>query len=122
MLSLSDFVLMLKKIYRFSGSKSLQKVKDKGTLIKGNLMMIKFIVDEVDDVKFAVVVSKKISKKAVTRNKISRRIYESVRLYLKNSSIDALNAVIFVSKKILDSTYLEIEEEVHNLIKITQKT
>lgn len=51
--------------------------------------------------KFAFVVSKKIHKRAVVRNRIKRLMRESIRLQLKENKIDFLNkylSVICVAK------------------------
>ena len=52
--------------------------------------------------KFAFVVSKKIHKRAVVRNRIKRLMRESVRLQLKENKLEYLNqylSVICVAKK-----------------------
>ncbi len=46
--------------------------------------------------KFAFVVSKKISKRAVKRNRIKRLMRETIRLSLKNSEIQNLNKYLSI--------------------------
>ena len=66
--------------------------------------------------KFSFSVSKKVSKKAVTRNKLRRRGYVSVKKYLEH--IPQGFFVHFVFKKGAEkSTYKQIEEEVYGLLK-----
>lgn len=49
-------------------------------------MALKYASSNKQDYRLAVVVSKKVSKSAVTRNRIRRRIYERVRLAHKQAS------------------------------------
>lgn len=66
--------------HRFHGHGSLRYVYQKGEAVRGPLLSIKYIVNERRNTyRMAVVVSKKISKSAVVRNRIRRRIYETVR-------------------------------------------
>jgi len=63
---------------------------------------------------FAVVVSKKISLKAVIRNKIRRRLFEIIRLNMNNFK-KGFNIIIFVKKGVLEMEYSELEKEVFYL-------
>lgn len=67
--------------------------------------------------RFAVVVSKKIAKKAVDRNRIRRRMFESLRLTVKDrivsGSEQAYDVVVIVKKNILEADFVSI----HNLTK-----
>lgn len=63
--------------------------------------------------KFGFIISKKISKRAVDRNKIKRKLAEGVRL-----NMDSLNGdykIVFLAKKILLTSPMEvIGEEIKN--------
>jgi ribonuclease P protein component len=73
-------VLMISKKHRFHGHGSLRFVYQRGQTVRGPLCAIKYILNERrKDYRLAVVVSKKIAKSAVVRNRIRRRLYESVR-------------------------------------------
>jgi len=59
----------------------------------------------------------KISKKAVTRNKIKRQIREILRLSLQKNEIMPGYYLLFIAKKEAEGKeYLELEKEVKNLI------
>ncbi len=67
--------------------------------------------------RFGFIVSKKISKKAVVRNKVKRRLRESVRLKLKNGSIkNGFDAIILTRPPIVDKSFVEIDEVVSKLL------
>lgn len=71
---------MIGRYYRFHGHASLRRVYQNGQTIRGPLFAIKFAVnDRRKSFRVAVVVSKKVSKLAVVRNRIRRRLYELIR-------------------------------------------
>ena len=72
---------MINRTHRFHGHGSLRFVYQNGKTVRGPLTSIKFIENtRRSKYRVAVVVSKKVSKKAVIRNRIRRRLYEAVRL------------------------------------------
>ena len=72
---------MLAKKYRFHGYGSLKFVYSRGKTARTKFLSLKYIGNNRrQDSRLAVVVSKKITKKAPARNRMRRRIYEAVRL------------------------------------------
>ena len=72
---------MIAKKFRFHGYGSLKFAYSKGRSSRAQFLSLKYIANERrKDSRLAVVVSKKISKKAPVRNRIRRRLYEAVRL------------------------------------------
>jgi ribonuclease P protein component len=73
---------MLNRRHRFHGYGSVRKVYQHGQSIRGSLISAKFVQrDSRRAYRIAVVVSRQVSKSAVKRNRIRRRLYEAVRLY-----------------------------------------
>lgn len=71
---------MLGKPHRFHGYNSLRPVYRQGHTARGPMLSLKFARrDPRKPYRVAVVVSRKVHKSAVTRNRIRRRIYENVR-------------------------------------------
>lgn len=71
---------MLARRHRFHGYHSLDGVYRRGKAVRGPHGMLKYVDnDRRTDFRVAVVVSKKVHKSAVTRNRIRRRVYEVVR-------------------------------------------
>lgn len=71
---------MIDRTHRFQGHGSLRFVYQKGKVIRGPFCSLKFIENKRrDEYRLAVVVSRKVHKSAVVRNRIRRRIYEIVR-------------------------------------------
>ena len=72
---------MIGRAHRFHGHGSLRYVYQHGKTVRGPLTALKFIQNSRRQTyRVAVVVSKKVSKSAVVRNRIRRRLYEQVRL------------------------------------------
>ncbi len=71
---------MIDKIHRFQGHNSLRFVYQKGQTIRGPLCSLKFIANQRRRrYRVAIVVSRKVHKSAVVRNRIRRHMYEIVR-------------------------------------------
>ncbi|HEY5152568.1 MAG TPA: ribonuclease P protein component [Candidatus Saccharimonadales bacterium] len=71
---------MITAAHRFHGYGSLRGVYQRGQNLRGPLVSLKFNRREPHrPYRVAVVVSRKVSKSAVVRNRIRRRIYEIVR-------------------------------------------
>lgn len=71
---------MIGRKNRFHGHGSLRFVYQNGHTARGPLSSLKFVANpRRSSYRLAVVVSKKVSKSAVTRNRIRRRLYEAFR-------------------------------------------
>lgn len=70
---------MITKQHRFHGYNKLQAVYRKGQTARSGALSLKYHPNKRKDYRLAVVVSRKVSKSAVTRNRIRRRIYEAFR-------------------------------------------
>lgn len=94
--------------------KEFEAVFKKGKTRAGKLVFLKILKNNLDDNRFGIVVSKKISKKAVNRNKIKRRLKEIIRQINIKSGFDI---VIVAKPEILDKKYQEIKDELEELLK-----
>ena len=71
---------MLARMYRFHGHGSLRYVYTRGKAVRGSFGVLKYAPNaKQKHWRAAVVVSKKVHKSAVVRNRIRRRIYELLR-------------------------------------------
>lgn len=77
---------MISKLNRFHGRNSLNSVYQKGKAVRGEYISLRYLATKRKDYRLAVVVSRKVSKSAVKRNRIRRRIFEIVRLYTKEKN------------------------------------
>ena len=101
---------MLKKDERISKRKELEEIKAAGEMISTPLFGLVWKKGKESKMKkFVAIVSKRISKKAVERNQIRRRLMEAVR---KNKGIfpEGFRGIFLVKKNILGKKSGEIEE------------
>jgi ribonuclease P protein component len=76
---------MITRKNRFHGHNSLRYVYQNGKTVRGPLCAMKFVRNDRRTVyRLAIVVSKKVHKSAVVRNRIRRRLYEAFRLESPN--------------------------------------
>lgn len=106
--------VMINRKHRFRGHNSVQKVKAKPTRGQGFSVYAK---KTSRPWRAAVVVSKKVHKSAVKRNRIRRRIYEVIRLYDKDHAIDSYDIVFIVHDvHIADMEYSILQDAVNKTL------
>jgi ribonuclease P protein component len=72
---------MISSSHRFHGRSSLRFVYQRGQTVRGAHVSLRYVRNpRMSSYRAAVVVSRKVSKSAVIRNRIRRRIYEIIRL------------------------------------------
>ena len=111
---------MLKKINRITSKREFEEIKNKGEMKATELFSVVYLnpsrppaaspFDKGDSEgkKFGAIISKKISKKAVERNQIRRRLMEAVRLNMELFP-EGFRGIFLVKKNILDKKEMEIE-------------
>ena len=71
---------MISREHRFRGYGGLKDVYKNGATVRGPLFAVKSLDNpKRHSYRLAVVISKKVNKSAVARNRIRRRLYEAVR-------------------------------------------
>ena len=109
---------MLNKRFRFHSRGGVNYVYKHGKTIRTAKLSLVHAENKRGFQRFAVVVSKKVNKTAVGRNRIRRRFYEAIRLYKKTHNFDVPKDFIFVvySKEFLNCSFSELEKVVASLI------
>ncbi|MDD4662033.1 MAG: ribonuclease P protein component [Candidatus Pacebacteria bacterium] len=105
---------MLKKENRLTKKKDFDRVYKKGRGLKADSLFLKIAENPNNPTRFGIVVSKKVSKMAVTRNKIKRTVREIIRNTDFNTGFDI---IIVVYPSIKTKSFIEIKEEINNLFK-----
>ena len=114
---MTQYLYMLAQRNRFHGHGSMRFVFQKGTSARSRRLMVRSTHNpKRTHPRIAVVVSKKVSKSAVVRNRIRRRLFEIVRHELSSlpSSIDVVISV-FSAELAVDS-YESVRDELSPLL------
>lgn len=107
---------MIGRANRFHGYGSLRYVYKHGKTVRGQMLSLRYCPnDKRQDYRLAVVVSKKIHKSAVARNRMRRRIYEEIRKQLlPGQPFDLVVTVFQVSVKEVPAT--ELSQQITSLL------
>lgn len=100
---------MLARTYRFHGHGSLRYVYSHGQAVRSFFGVLKYVDNpKRTSWRAAVVVSKKVHKSAVVRNRIRRRIYEILRTTISDdtSGVDMVYVVYAASVAEMPATEL----------------
>jgi ribonuclease P protein component len=102
---------------RFHGHGSLRFVYQNGQAFRSRSITIRAIQNNHrKNSRIAVIVSKKVLKSAVGRNRIRRRVYEYIRNQLPNFSGVFDIAIIVSSSELLTVTYNEIINQISQIL------
>lgn len=109
---------MISTKHRFHGHNSLKYVYQHGKTTRGPLTATKSVTNpRRKTYRMAVVVSKKISKSAVVRNRIRRRLYEAARL-LEDRIVEPRDIVVTVfHEQVADMPSSELQTMVKSQFK-----
>ena len=108
---------MLSKKYRFHSRGGVRYTYQNGKTIRGSKISLVFAENSRNKQRYAVVISKKVLKSAVGRNRIRRRVYEAIRSELPHIKQPVDCIFIIYSKEILDVDFKEIQKLIRDLLK-----
>lgn len=110
---------MLSRKYRFHSRGGVRYTYKDGKTLRHKDLNLIYAPNSRHHQRFAVVVSKKVLKSAVGRNRIRRRVYEAIRLELPTYPYK--NDCIFVvyTKEFAHVPFSEIRATVHSLLQQT---
>ena len=109
---------MINARLRFHGHGSLRYLYKNGSTVRSRLFTIKIISNpRRKNSRFTVVISKKVHKSAVGRNRMRRRIYEIIRNAHPNFTQSCDMAVIVANSEVLNMSHDELVSMLHELFK-----
>lgn len=107
---------MLNRKYRFHSRGGVRYVYQKGKTIRKPNMSLVFLKNERHFTRVAVVVSKKVEKSAVKRNRIRRRIYEALRINFDLLPKEHDYIFVLFSNNVLTLPFPELEKQLGELV------
>lgn len=108
---------MIDKSHRFHGHRSLDYTYRRGQTARSNFMSLRFAPSKNKGHRVAVVVSKKVDKSAVVRNRIRRRVYESVRKIDKEVGLPNKDMIISVyDERVAEMAAAKLHQTIKGLI------
>jgi ribonuclease P protein component len=111
---------MIAKKYRFHGYGSLNYLHRHGQAVRGKNLAAKFAPNARRQLpRFAVVVSKKVLKSAVARNRLRRRIFEIIRHNIRPDSPSVDVMITVFSPELLGAEHQKLKTDVELLLKLS---
>ena len=107
---------MLNKKFRFHSRGGVRYAYQKGKTIRSPKMSLVFVENTRGFTRMAVVVSKKVEKSAVKRNRIRRRIYEVLRLNIDKIPKKIDYVFVVFSRDIIKMDFNDLEKIVGDLV------
>ena len=108
---------MLSKKYRFHSRGGVRYVYKQGKTVRTPKMSLVFAKNTKGFTRVAVVVSKKVEKSAVKRNRIRRRIYEAVRVNFEDLPKKQDYIFVVFNKDIGKMAFSELEKLLGELVR-----
>jgi ribonuclease P protein component len=108
---------MLAKRYRFHSRGGVRYTYQRGKTVRSAEVSLVFVENSRGKQRFGVVVSKKVLKSAVGRNRIRRRVYEVIRgeLVKLKKPVDCIFVVY--SKEIGNMPFEELQKSMQDLLR-----
>lgn len=107
---------MLAQKYRFHSRGGVNHTYQNGQTIRTPILSLVFAPNTRHHQRFGVVVSKKVLKTAVGRNRIRRRVYEALRLELPEFTVHQDCLFVVYNKSIIDMPFRDLRRLIHELL------
>ena len=107
---------MLAKANRLTKEGDFKQLAGKGKPFYSSLMAIKVLKNVLAESRFGIIISTKVSKKAVVRNQLKRRLSEIIRLNLVKLK-KGFDVIVLTKPDLAKRSYAEIESELAQLLK-----
>ncbi len=105
---------MLRQKYRLTKGKDFHQIHVAGKSFFSSCCRIKLAKNNLAVSRFAVVVSAKISKQAVKRNRLKRQLREIIRLNLDRLAT-GVDVIVSPNRQALDYSYQELQQQLLKL-------
>ncbi|HET9721984.1 MAG TPA: ribonuclease P protein component [Candidatus Saccharimonadales bacterium] len=110
--------MVISRTHRFHGYGSLRRVYRQGQMTRGSLFAVKALPNESrKSYRAAVVVSRKVNKSAVARNRIRRRLYEAIWILGPQINHPYDIVITVFNDSLLEVPHRQLEGQLKRLLK-----
>jgi len=106
---------MLPKKHRLTQDKDFKRIFKKGKFFIVKFINIRIVENNLDVSRFGFIISKKNFKKAVDRNKIKRRLRDTIHSRLEKIK-PGFDVVVMIRKEIGNKSFKEIDEVMEEIL------
>lgn len=109
---------MIRREHRFHGHNSLNYLFRRGRTERVEFLSLRHSPSKRQDYRLAIIVSKKVSKSAVVRNRIRRRIYEVIRVLHKEQGTAWPHdmSITVYDERVAKVPHIELESQIKKLL------
>lgn len=108
--------MMLFRENRLKNKKDFEKIFKQGKGFRQDFLFLKITENNLGKARFGFIVSKKVSKKAVVRNRIKRQLREIIRNKLKQEQVKkGIDGVVVALQGIDEKEFEEMEKAIDTL-------
>ena len=107
---------MLNKKYRFHSRGGVKWVYKHGKTVRGRMASLVFASNARGFTRVAVVVSKKVNKTAIGRNRIRRRVYEVIRRNFEYLPKETDYIFVIYTPEVMTMEVMELEKMLGGLV------
>ncbi|MBI2068694.1 MAG: ribonuclease P protein component [Candidatus Yanofskybacteria bacterium] len=107
--------MALNKKNRLKKKKDFEGVFKQGKAVKGNFLFVKYRKNGSGYPRIAFIVSSKVSRKAVVRNRIRRILSDISRTRLKE--LGPVDIILIADKKIIEAPREKIEQDLESIFR-----
>ena len=110
--------MALNKKNRLKKKKDFEEVFKQGKAAKGNFLFAKYRKNDLDYPRIAFIVSAKVSRKAVVRNRIRRVLSDISKTRLKE--LGPVDIILIADKRVADAPRDKIEQDLEAVFRKTK--
>lgn len=107
---------MLSQINRLKKKKDFEKLFKEGESFKNSFLILKMAQNNLKESHFGFIISKKVSQKAILRNKIKRRLRDIIQQNIKDIK-KGIDIVLIILPGLEKKNFLETKEILNTLFK-----
>lgn len=108
---------MIGRTHRFHGRAGIVRLQRTGQTIRAGALNLRYAPNpRVSGFRLVVIVSRKVSKSAVVRNRIRRRLYERVRILSSSFTVPYDLALTAYDERVADMPAAELDAEVAKML------